>query len=48
LRKAKKNKTHIKDCIIDPVVRSAAQCAAKEGHNTSCPASPTPEEKQDP
>jgi hypothetical protein len=31
---------------MDPVTRSAAQRAAKEGHHTSQLASPTPEEGQ--
>ena len=45
-QKAKKNNTGIKNRIMDPVTRSATQCAAKEGHHASHLASPTPEEGQ--
>ena len=45
-QKAKKNNTGIKNRIMDPVTRSAAQRAAKEGHHTSHLASPTLEEGQ--
>ena len=45
-QKAKKNNTGIKNCIMDPVARSAAQCAAKEGRHAGHLASPTLEEGQ--